>query len=142
VRFISSDQQHVIQYCIRYETVIKRWPVIITGVIDQVHNACHVYSLQSQQPDPDKDLDARVAEGKGIIEQISKLKYQMARDHPLESVLLLILLNLYGIRQRFTDPFQRMVNRMLRHTTLNWCVWLRAGGTPGLLRHGYLQSKS
>ncbi|KAF8235878.1 DUF89 domain-containing protein [Tricholoma matsutake] len=69
-----------------YETVIKRWPVIITGVIDQLHNACHVYSLQSQQPNAKEDVDAKIAEGKGIIEQISKLKYQMARDHPLEPI--------------------------------------------------------
>lgn len=79
----------------RYETVVKRLPVIITGVIDQLHNTCHVYSLESQHPNNLREgLDAmpKIAEGKSIIERISKLKYQMARDHPLESVLLSILL--------------------------------------------------
>lgn len=106
----------------RYETVIKRWPVIITGVIDQLHNACHVYSLQSQQPNAKEDVDAKIAEGKGIIEQISKLKYQMARDHPLESVVFLTLFNPYRIRQWITDPFLRMATHMLKYTIPNWSV--------------------
>jgi Damage-control phosphatase ARMT1-like domain len=106
----------------RYETVIKRWPIIITGVIDQLHNACHVYSLQSQQPNPEKALDAKIAEGKGIIEQISRLKYQMARDHPLELVLLSNLFNSHGIRHRFTDLFLRMATHIWKYTTPNWRV--------------------
>lgn len=69
----------------RYETVLKRWPVIITGVIDQLYQVCHVLSLESQKPDATKQVyDGKINEGKGIIEQISKLKYGMARDHPLE----------------------------------------------------------
>jgi len=42
--------------------------------------------MESQQINPQQSLAAKIAEGKGIIEQISKLKYQMARDHPLEPV--------------------------------------------------------
>lgn len=69
----------------RYETVVRRWPVIITGVVDQLHNACHAFSLEARQPGSDAHtLELRIAEGKGIIEQISKLKYQMGRNHPLE----------------------------------------------------------
>lgn len=66
---------------------MKRWPVIITGVIDQLHNVCHKLSLELQQPGPETHvqiLEAKIAEGKSIIEQISKLKYQMGRDHSLE----------------------------------------------------------
>ncbi|KAG5645650.1 hypothetical protein DXG03_005641 [Asterophora parasitica] len=68
-----------------YETVVKRWPIIITGVIDQLHRDCHTLSLQAQEPGADAGpLEAKIGEGKAIIEKISKLKYQMGRDHPLE----------------------------------------------------------
>ncbi|RDB19624.1 hypothetical protein Hypma_013262 [Hypsizygus marmoreus] len=70
-----------------YETVVKRWPVIITGVIDQIHNVCHKLSLELQRPNAEKETaEAKVAEGKVIIEKLSKLKYQMGRDHPLEPI--------------------------------------------------------
>jgi hypothetical protein len=69
----------------RYETVLRRWPVIITSVIDELYNICHVLSLESQKPDADTELyNIKITEAKGIIEKISKLKYGMARDHPLE----------------------------------------------------------
>jgi hypothetical protein len=35
-----------------------------------------------------EELDARIQAGKEIIGTISKLKYEMARDHKLESVFL------------------------------------------------------
>ncbi|KAF8064163.1 DUF89 domain-containing protein [Lyophyllum atratum] len=70
-----------------YQTVVKRWPVIITGVIDQLYRDCHDLSLESQKPDADTStMENKIAEGKGIIEKISKLKYQMGRDHPLEHI--------------------------------------------------------
>ncbi|GLB44649.1 putative DUF89 domain-containing protein [Lyophyllum shimeji] len=70
-----------------YETVVKRWPVIITSIIDQLHRDCHDLSIESQKPGADKAmLEAKIAEGKGIIETISKLKYQMGRDYPLEHI--------------------------------------------------------
>ncbi|KAG6844510.1 hypothetical protein H0H87_006335 [Tephrocybe sp. NHM501043] len=70
-----------------YQTVIKRWPIILTGVVDQVHRDCHVLSLESQKEGAGESiLDAKIIEGKTIIETISKLKYQMGRDHALESI--------------------------------------------------------
>ncbi len=71
----------------RYETVVKRWPVIITGIIDRLCRVNHDLTLEIQQgPESANlpDVQAKITESKGIIEQISKLKYHMGRDHPLE----------------------------------------------------------
>ncbi|KAF8890624.1 hypothetical protein BD779DRAFT_1516098 [Infundibulicybe gibba] len=75
-----------------YQTLVKRWPIIVTGVIDHLYSACHELSLQSQDTnstrnDPDrKALEATISEGRRIIEKISKLKYHMGRDHPLDPI--------------------------------------------------------
>ncbi|KIK09488.1 hypothetical protein K443DRAFT_82818 [Laccaria amethystina LaAM-08-1] len=72
-----------------YETVVRRWPIIITGVIDDVHQACHLLSLESQKVSEElkaSDSSTKSDEGKEIIAKISKLKYQMGRDHPLDPI--------------------------------------------------------
>ncbi|CAA7262587.1 unnamed protein product [Cyclocybe aegerita] len=78
-----------------YETVVKRWPIIITGVIDTLHQACHQLSLQSNlnagtdssaevsNVDVQESTRKKIKEATGIIEKLSKLKYEMARDKPL-----------------------------------------------------------
>lgn len=80
---------HAYTYSFSYETVVKRWPIIITGVVDHLHNVCHTLSMEASEiADNDKEkeifLRKKVQEGTGIIEKISKLKYEMARDRPLE----------------------------------------------------------
>lgn len=70
-----------------YETVVRRWPIIITGVIDDVHQACHLLSLEGQKVSGElkaSDSSTKSDQGKEIIAKISKLKYQMGRDHPLD----------------------------------------------------------
>ncbi|KAG5725111.1 UPF0364 protein [Termitomyces sp. T112] len=70
-----------------YVTVAKRWPIIITGVIDQLYRDCHTFSLESQKDRADQiTFDGKIEEGKVIIEKLGKLKYQMGRDHPLEPI--------------------------------------------------------
>lgn len=73
-----------------YETVVKRWPVIITSVIDYLHRTCHSLTLEAQEfdaSDQEKQLLYRkIKEGATIIEKISKLKYEIARDHVLEPI--------------------------------------------------------
>ncbi|EIM84187.1 DUF89 domain-containing protein [Stereum hirsutum FP-91666 SS1] len=77
-----------------YQTVVKRWPVILTGIIDTIYRTNHDLSLSSD-PDMSKlgDVSAvdqetreRIEEGKRLIEKLSKLKYEMGRDRPLEAV--------------------------------------------------------
>ncbi|TFK28507.1 DUF89 domain-containing protein [Coprinopsis marcescibilis] len=72
-----------------YDTVIRRWPIIITSVIDELHNKCHFLSLQlkdSAEEAGKAELEESVAEGNQIIGKISKLKYEMARDRELEPI--------------------------------------------------------
>lgn len=67
-----------------YETVQKRWPIILTGVVNQIHLENHDLFVDSKQADGKDPQDAKLAEGKALIEKVSKLKYEMGRDHVLE----------------------------------------------------------
>ncbi|THU93833.1 DUF89 domain-containing protein [Dendrothele bispora CBS 962.96] len=73
-----------------YDTVVKRWPVILTSIVDQLHRENHdlqLYSQHASDPEQQKASAAeKLEEGKAIIEQISKVKYQMARDHVMEPI--------------------------------------------------------
>jgi hypothetical protein len=57
--------------------VVKRWPVILTSVIDSVYSVNHELTNL-----PDKA--AKLQEGKALIATISGLKYGMGRDRALE----------------------------------------------------------
>jgi hypothetical protein len=61
----------------RYNTVVKRWPVIITNLIDTVYRAIDTEG----NGNPNK-----IAEGKAVISRLAKLKYDMSHDRPLEYV--------------------------------------------------------
>lgn len=72
-----------------YDTVIRRWPIIITSIIDELHNACHFLVLESQSLEDEKKkalIEERIRDGNEIVSKISKLKYEMARDRALESI--------------------------------------------------------
>lgn len=62
----------------RYETVLKRWPVILAGVVDQLHRENHDLFVSGG------GYEEKIEEGRKFIEHISRLKYEMARDHTLE----------------------------------------------------------
>ena len=57
--------------------MVKRWPVILTNVIDSVYSVNHELTHLP-------DEAAKLEEGKAIIATISRLKYDMARDRALE----------------------------------------------------------
>ncbi|KAG8700609.1 hypothetical protein FRC09_005848 [Ceratobasidium sp. 395] len=60
-----------------YNTVVKRWPVIITNLIDTVYRAI----------DTENNGDAdKISEGKTIISRLAKLKYDMSHDRALERI--------------------------------------------------------
>lgn len=75
--------------------LVKRWPVILTGVIDNVHNAVSALYIPSSPNSmanpssypPSSSLatpnDAKIREGKELIAELSKLKYEMGRDRIL-----------------------------------------------------------
>ncbi|KAG5997014.1 hypothetical protein E4U54_002457, partial [Claviceps lovelessii] len=55
-----------------YDSVRKRWPVILTGAIDDVHRTVARTDGAEKQ-----------AEGKKIIEQLGNLKYEVLHDRAL-----------------------------------------------------------
>ncbi|TEB29961.1 DUF89-domain-containing protein [Coprinellus micaceus] len=72
-----------------YDTVVTRWPIIITSIIDEVHNVCHFLVLESQSLEDEAkkaSIGERIKEGNEIVAKISKLKYEMARDRALELI--------------------------------------------------------
>ncbi|KAH7921136.1 DUF89-domain-containing protein [Leucogyrophana mollusca] len=73
-----------------YDTVVRRWPVILTGIVDHLHRLVHDYTLESQGlPDADDKravLAEKIKEGQAIIQKISGLKARMARDRELEEI--------------------------------------------------------
>jgi len=67
-----------------YETVVKRWPTILTQIISTVSTEVHnltvgpdAYSSRSQE---------KINEGKVIIQKISSIKHDMSRDKPLDLI--------------------------------------------------------
>ncbi|KAG8952353.1 hypothetical protein FRC04_004781 [Tulasnella sp. 424] len=66
-----------------YTTVVKRWPVIITNLIDCVYKANHELAVTSTTSVTDELVKKKIEEGKAIIETASKLKYEMGRDKAL-----------------------------------------------------------
>ena len=70
-----------------FETVNKRWPIILTKLVDQVHRINHELTMKKESSLAGANWEAHIEEGKAIIEKVSKLKYEMARDRTLQCVL-------------------------------------------------------
>ena len=76
--------------------MLKRWPIILTKLIDHIHRVNHELTVAAARADVeatsqgamDPNWEVRVEEGKSIIEKVSKLKYEMARDRALQYVSL------------------------------------------------------
>ncbi|KAF8630307.1 hypothetical protein AX15_003000 [Amanita polypyramis BW_CC] len=68
-----------------YETVVRRWPVIVTSIVDNVHNACNDLALYPGGTDIET-IQAKLQEGKEIIAKVSELKYHIGRDHAIELI--------------------------------------------------------
>ena len=66
--------------------MVKRWPVILTTVIDSVYSENHELTGVPDEAD-------KLEEGKAVIATISRLKYDMARDRALEYVVSLYVLD-------------------------------------------------
>ncbi|EIW56647.1 DUF89 domain-containing protein [Trametes versicolor FP-101664 SS1] len=72
-----------------FETVIKRWPVILTGIIDNIYCRNHDLgvSLRDKTDEAEKaTIEEIITEGKAIIGLVGQVKYDMARDRPLEPI--------------------------------------------------------
>ncbi|KAH8702546.1 serine/threonine protein phosphatase PPT1 [Talaromyces proteolyticus] len=67
--YLTSDPTSFASVSVR-----ERWPVILTGAIDDLHRTV------SQVPDAENE---KQAEGKSIIEELAKLKYEVQHDRKL-----------------------------------------------------------
>jgi damage-control phosphatase, subfamily III len=83
------------QHLHSFETVAKRWPIIITNIISHVHELIHDMTMESRKltesgsPDGEalehaKVLGGKIEEGREVISKCSRLKHRMARDQSLE----------------------------------------------------------
>ena len=70
-----------------YDTVVKRWPVILAGIIDVVSSVNHdlTVSLNDLPSENEEALVGRekIEEGKKIIDKISTIKNAMTGDNAL-----------------------------------------------------------
>jgi hypothetical protein len=69
-----------------YNTVLRRWPVILTGIIDRFHRVNHDLTVELKRIEDSATkipLEEKIAEGKEIISKISGLKYRMGGDKKL-----------------------------------------------------------
>lgn len=79
--------------CFSFETVSRRWPVILTTVIDKVYRTNHdLASTQATPRDAAEQgiVDEQIIEGKEIIRLASKLKHEMGHDHALKCTFTLV----------------------------------------------------
>ena len=72
--------------------MLKRWPIILTGIIDNIYRKNHELgiSLPEKSAEESALIEARIEEGKAIISKVGEIKYDMARDRPLPWVSLRI----------------------------------------------------
>lgn len=61
-----------------YETVVKRWPIILDSLIDTVKHEINLLSSDERQ---NRD---RIVEGKAVVKTIVALKAGMARNDTLQ----------------------------------------------------------
>ncbi|KAI0656671.1 DUF89 domain-containing protein [Cubamyces menziesii] len=71
-----------------FETVLKRWPVILTGIIDDIYRRNHDLgvSLPSRREEDKADIVEIIEEGKEIVSKVGKVKDDLARDRVLQPI--------------------------------------------------------
>lgn len=71
-----------------FETVLKRWPVILTGIIDNIYCRNHDLGVSTDNKTAEEAavIEEQISEGKKIIGEIGEIKYDMARDRPLPRI--------------------------------------------------------
>ncbi|KAG8823876.1 hypothetical protein FRC17_009233 [Serendipita sp. 399] len=67
-----------------FETVVKRWPIILTGVINDILSRQE--ALRKDATLSPEEQDAAVREGVEIVREISRIKSEMSRDRPMPEI--------------------------------------------------------
>ena len=140
---LESTEQLNVNSPFSHETVVKRWPIILTKIIDQIHRENHELTMRSVNTGEGaetKSWEPQVDEGKSIIGKISRLKYEMARDKELQYVSPLTSAVLFSmIMNRTYRPIQddgeadvntynQELERLTESAKNTWfsCPWLYA----------------
>ncbi|KZP30085.1 DUF89 domain-containing protein [Athelia psychrophila] len=69
-----------------YQTVVKRWPIILTSVVDRLHRLNHDLIVDMKTQPGTAALSEKLEEGKEVIAKISGLKYQMGSNKDLAPI--------------------------------------------------------
>ena len=87
-----------------YESTVKRWPAILTQVIDGLYSASYTLGASDASD-----------EAKRIIERIAALKHDMGRDRPLQPI-------------NAQDPDTSLFDKTIAHNNWSWfsAPWLFA----------------
>lgn len=65
-----------------FETLVRRWPAILTSIADHLHRVGHELATQPNGLSPSV-VEERIEAGKSVIEKINKIKYEMGTNKPL-----------------------------------------------------------
>ncbi|KIM27135.1 hypothetical protein M408DRAFT_330244 [Serendipita vermifera MAFF 305830] len=67
-----------------YDTVLRRWPVILTGIINDILVKQDIIRADEGRESNEKEVALR--EGSDIIREISRIKYEMSRDFAMPKI--------------------------------------------------------
>ena len=126
-----------------FDTLVRRWPVILTTIIDHLYRVGHELATKPNDDLSPATAEARIEAGKSVIEKISKLKYDMGRDKPLlyDSITYLSFMpamldtNVFLIGHSTTT-----VRPLFNYSIKSWPPWKNEERTPGLPLRGCTRS--
>ncbi|KAH9893939.1 DUF89 domain-containing protein [Cubamyces lactineus] len=103
-----------------FETVLRRWPVILTGIIDNIYCRNHDLgvSLPSKSEEEKATVEVIIEEGKKIISKIGEVKYDMARDRVLQPIA--------EDGEALTDVYNKELEKLAEKSQNTWLTvpWL------------------
>lgn len=110
-----------------YDTAVRRWPAILTQVVDAMYRECHRHSQNNASEEVD--------EGKAIIEKISELKYELTHDRAL-STLDVTKENAVQLSSGFHAPTTEAYDQVIRDEQPKWfqSEWCVSNLTQALCR--------
>ncbi|WWC87378.1 uncharacterized protein L201_002267 [Kwoniella dendrophila CBS 6074] len=94
-----------------YVSLVKRWPVVLTNIVSAVSNVDHEIHMN-----PTETSEAKLAEGKKIISQISQMKYDMGHNAALTPIENDGDIN----RECYNDELKTYPDEDRRWSTMNW----------------------
>ncbi|EKM77046.1 hypothetical protein AGABI1DRAFT_130770 [Agaricus bisporus var. burnettii JB137-S8] len=70
-----------------YDTVLRRWPSTLAGVIDELNQQCQGISLLVKEGSISKEVgDVKIEETSSIMNKISLFKHEMTQNEPFHPI--------------------------------------------------------